>query len=181
MTTAEHTFSAACRGYDRTQVDAQLDVLSTQLRAATSARQSALAQVEALARKLEAGIGDIQSARAVKHARLPVVATPALIAAGPSPTRSPAGHDEHGTNTQHAHNEQAAYRPGSVTLKCDPSLALELRARHAAVRPGYHANKRHWNTVDLDGSIDPEDVREMIEHSYRLVRGLLPRSRPPGR
>jgi predicted DNA-binding protein (MmcQ/YjbR family) len=71
--------------------------------------------------------------------------------------------------------------PGSVTLKCDPSLALELRARHAAVRPGYHANKRHWNTVDLDGSIDAEDVREMIEHSYRLVRGLLPRSRPPGR
>jgi len=44
MTTAEHTFSAARRGYDRTQVDAQLDVLSTQLRAATSARQSALAQ-----------------------------------------------------------------------------------------------------------------------------------------
>jgi cell division septum initiation protein DivIVA len=60
MTTAEHTFSAARRGYDRTQVDAQLDVLSTQLRAPTSARQSALAQVEALARKLEAGIGDIQ-------------------------------------------------------------------------------------------------------------------------
>ena len=66
MTTAEHTpFSAARRGYDRTQVDAQLDVLSAQLRAATSARHSALAQVEALSRKLEAGIGDIQSARAV--------------------------------------------------------------------------------------------------------------------
>ena len=66
MTTAEHTpFSAARRGYDRTQVDAQLHMPFTQLRTATSARQSALAQVEALARKLEAGIGEIQSARAV--------------------------------------------------------------------------------------------------------------------
>ena len=68
-----------------------------------------------------------------------------------------------------------------VTLKCAPSLELELRATHAAVRPGYHASKRHWNTVDLDGSIDAEDVRGMIEHSYRLVRGLLPRRRLPGR
>jgi cell division septum initiation protein DivIVA len=65
MTIAEQTpFSAARRGYDRTQVDAQLDVLSTRLRTAISARESALAQVEALSRKLEAGIGDIQSARA---------------------------------------------------------------------------------------------------------------------
>jgi predicted DNA-binding protein (MmcQ/YjbR family) len=71
--------------------------------------------------------------------------------------------------------------PGSVTLKCDPSLAQELRARHAAVRPGYHANKRHWNTVDLDGSIDAEDVRDMIEHSYQLVRRLLPRKQLPDR
>ena len=44
--------------------------------------------------------------------------------------------------------------PGSVNLKCDPGLALELRAVYAAVRPGYHQNKRHWNTVELDGSID---------------------------
>jgi cell division septum initiation protein DivIVA len=66
MTTAEQTpFSAARRGYDRTQVDAQLDALSTRLRTAISARESALAQVRALSRKLEAGIGDIQAARAV--------------------------------------------------------------------------------------------------------------------
>lgn len=64
---------------------------------------------------------------------------------------------------------------GYVNLKCDPDLALELRARHAAVRPGYHANKRHWNTVDLDGSIDDDEVREMIVHSYELVVGRLPR------
>jgi predicted DNA-binding protein (MmcQ/YjbR family) len=65
--------------------------------------------------------------------------------------------------------------PGSVNLKCDPALALELRARHQAVRPGYHQNKRHWNTVDLDGSIDDGELREMIDHSYELVVSGLPR------
>jgi predicted DNA-binding protein (MmcQ/YjbR family) len=66
--------------------------------------------------------------------------------------------------------------PGSVNLKCDPELALELRALHPAVRPGYHMNKRHWNTVDLDGSIEGDDLREMIEHSYELVVDGLPRA-----
>src|SRR5579875_2263466 len=59
-----------------------------------------------------------------------------------------------------------AARPGSMTLKCDPDLALHLRARYAAVRPGYHTNKRHWNTVELDGSVDDDELREMVEHSY---------------
>ena len=63
--------------------------------------------------------------------------------------------------------------PGSVNLKCDPGLALELRALYAAVRPGYHQNKRHWNTVELGGSIDDDELQEMIDHSYELVvRGL---------
>jgi predicted DNA-binding protein (MmcQ/YjbR family) len=66
--------------------------------------------------------------------------------------------------------------PGSVNLKCDPELALELRARYSAVRPGYHQDKRHWNTVDLDESIDGEELREMIDHSYGLVVGGLPRA-----
>ncbi|HYJ70516.1 MAG TPA: MmcQ/YjbR family DNA-binding protein [Nocardioidaceae bacterium] len=66
--------------------------------------------------------------------------------------------------------------PGSINLKCDPSLALELRARHAAVRPGYHQNKRHWNTVGLDDSIGAEEIREMIHHSYTLVVDRLPRA-----
>jgi predicted DNA-binding protein (MmcQ/YjbR family) len=66
--------------------------------------------------------------------------------------------------------------PGFVNLKCDPDLARELRARHTAVRPGYHANKRHWNSVDLDGSIDRDELREMIEHSYELVVDGLPRA-----
>ena len=66
--------------------------------------------------------------------------------------------------------------PGSVNLKCDPDLALELRARHPSVRPGYHQNKRHWNTVDLDGSIDNGDLGWMIDHSYELVVAKLPRA-----
>jgi predicted DNA-binding protein (MmcQ/YjbR family) len=69
-----------------------------------------------------------------------------------------------------------AGEPGSVTLKCDPEWALELRARYAAVRPGYHANKRHWNTVELDGTVNEADLREMIDHSYELVVSRLPRS-----
>ena len=66
---------------------------------------------------------------------------------------------------------------GTVTLKCDPDLALHLRVRCVAVRPGYHTNKRHWNTVDLDGSIEDDELREMIEHSYELVVSQLPRAK----
>jgi predicted DNA-binding protein (MmcQ/YjbR family) len=69
-----------------------------------------------------------------------------------------------------------AGEPGSVNLKCDPDLALELRDRHPSVRPGYHQNKRHWNTVELDGSIDGDDIRWMIDHSYELVVASLPRA-----
>ena len=69
--------------------------------------------------------------------------------------------------------------PGFVNLKCDPARALGLRELHAAVRPGYHSNKRHWNSVELDGSIGAEDLREMVEHSYELVVSKLPkRARP---
>jgi predicted DNA-binding protein (MmcQ/YjbR family) len=66
--------------------------------------------------------------------------------------------------------------PCSVNLKCDPELALELRARYATVRPGYHQNKRHWNTVELDGSIEGDELREMIDQSYELVVSQLPRA-----
>ena len=66
--------------------------------------------------------------------------------------------------------------PGSVNLKCDPDLALELRAQHRAVRPGYHQDKRHWNTLELDGSLGAEEVAEMIDHSYQLVVSRLPRA-----
>ncbi len=67
--------------------------------------------------------------------------------------------------------------PLSVSLKCDPYLATLLRENHPAVIPGYHLNKRHWNTVKLDGSIrdplDDDEVREMIDHSYdQVIKGL---------
>jgi len=64
-----------------------------------------------------------------------------------------------------------------VSLKCEPELAEALRATHAAVLPGYHLNKRHWNTVIIDGSLPGEAVRSMIEDSYDLVVSSLPRER----
>jgi predicted DNA-binding protein (MmcQ/YjbR family) len=63
-----------------------------------------------------------------------------------------------------------------VSLKCEPQLAEALRAEHAAVIPGYHLNKRHWNTVILDGSLSDEAVREMVEDSYDLVVSKLPKA-----
>lgn len=63
--------------------------------------------------------------------------------------------------------------PGRVTLKCEPSLALELRAQFPAVTPGYHTNKRHWNTVVLDGSVPTDELHDMVWHAYdRTVTGL---------
>ena len=56
--------------------------------------------------------------------------------------------------------------PGSISLKCDPALAAVLRGRYAAITPGYHMNKRHWNTVTLDGSVPDEEVLELVDHSY---------------
>ena len=65
--------------------------------------------------------------------------------------------------------------PLEVSLKCDPDLAVELRNSYAAIRPGYHLNKRHWNTVALDGGLDDQFVRELIEDSYDLVVSALPK------
>jgi predicted DNA-binding protein (MmcQ/YjbR family) len=67
--------------------------------------------------------------------------------------------------------------PLSVSLKCEPALAEALRATHPAVTAGYHLNKRHWNTVAIDGSLSDETVRDMIEDSYDLVVSKLPRAR----
>jgi len=63
-----------------------------------------------------------------------------------------------------------------VSLKCEPRLAEELREAHAAVIPGYHLNKRHWNTVIIDGSVPEQMVKDMIEDSYDLVLSGLPAS-----
>jgi len=64
-----------------------------------------------------------------------------------------------------------------ISLKCEPALAQALRQTHAAVIPGYHLNKRHWNTVILDGSLPDESVRDMIEDSYDLVVSSLPQAK----
>jgi predicted DNA-binding protein (MmcQ/YjbR family) len=60
-------------------------------------------------------------------------------------------------------------RPVGMNLKCDPFVAGELREKYASVRPGYHMNKRHWNTVVVDGSIPDAELLWMIDHSYGLV------------
>jgi predicted DNA-binding protein (MmcQ/YjbR family) len=64
-----------------------------------------------------------------------------------------------------------------VSLKCEPQLAEALRAAYAAVIPGYHLNKRHWNTVIIDGSLPTEAIRDMTEDSCDLVVSKLPRDR----
>jgi len=58
---------------------------------------------------------------------------------------------------------------GRINVKCDPNEAIMLRDIFHAVIPGYHANKRHWNTVILDGSIPPGEIERMIDRSYGLV------------
>jgi predicted DNA-binding protein (MmcQ/YjbR family) len=67
--------------------------------------------------------------------------------------------------------------PTTVNLKCDPDLALELRDRYEQVTPGYHMNKKHWNTVGIEGGIPDPELRKMIDHSYDLVAKGLRKAR----
>jgi predicted DNA-binding protein (MmcQ/YjbR family) len=57
----------------------------------------------------------------------------------------------------------------SINLKCDPDLAVEWREQYTEVQPGWHMNKKHWNTVDCEGSLDGPTLRRMIDHSYDQV------------
>jgi predicted DNA-binding protein (MmcQ/YjbR family) len=59
----------------------------------------------------------------------------------------------------------------SINLKCDPAVSSELRERFAAVTPGYHMNKKHWNTVLVDGTVPDREILAWIDHSYNLVAG----------
>ncbi len=59
----------------------------------------------------------------------------------------------------------------SINLKCDPALALELRERYASVTAGYHMNKKHWNTINLDGTVPDKEIFSWIDHSYNLIIG----------
>lgn len=70
--------------------------------------------------------------------------------------------------------------PLRLNLKCEPLHAELLRERYPAVLPGYHMNKRHWNTLLLDGSIPAEQLWAMIDASYDLVVQGLPKRRRPG-
>ncbi len=68
--------------------------------------------------------------------------------------------------------------PLDITLKCDPDEALFQRDVYTAARPGYHMNKRHWNTVTVDGSIPLPEFQRMIDDSYQLVvKGLTKKAR----
>lgn len=68
--------------------------------------------------------------------------------------------------------------PSRVNLKCDPDWALELRDEYEAIIPGFHMNKKHWNTVALDGSLPDNLIRELIDHSYHLVvKGMTKKQR----
>lgn len=60
-------------------------------------------------------------------------------------------------------------------VKCDPELAIELRERHPEVQPGYHMNKKLWNTVHMDGALNRKQLLEMIDHSYVQVFKGLPK------
>jgi len=61
--------------------------------------------------------------------------------------------------------------PVSLSLKCDPQLSKVLRERYESVMPGYHLNKKHWNTIVLSGQLGWDEVQDLIRHSYLLVTG----------
>ncbi len=67
--------------------------------------------------------------------------------------------------------------PLQVSVKCEPLLGQQLREAHRVVLPGYHLNKRHWNTVIVDGSLPERMIKDMIEDSYDLVVSQLPAAR----
>jgi predicted DNA-binding protein (MmcQ/YjbR family) len=65
--------------------------------------------------------------------------------------------------------------PHTINLKCDPIRAIELRENHEEIIPGYHMNKKHWNTLDLTGTLSDKLVFDLIDHSYDLVTTSLPK------
>ena len=59
-----------------------------------------------------------------------------------------------------------------INLKCDPLMAEGLKKDYSAICPGYHMNKKHWNTVTLDGSVPDKEIFGWIDHSYDLINGI---------
>ncbi|MEO7210651.1 MAG: MmcQ/YjbR family DNA-binding protein [Chitinophagaceae bacterium] len=70
--------------------------------------------------------------------------------------------------------------PLEFNVKCDPEKAIEFREQYESILPGYHMNKKHWNTVILDGSIPLKFAKQMIRDSYDLVYASLPKSKRDG-
>jgi predicted DNA-binding protein (MmcQ/YjbR family) len=68
--------------------------------------------------------------------------------------------------------------PAAANLKCDPDLALDLRDQYEQVTPGYHMNKKHWNTVEIDSGLPDAELRKMIDHSFDLVARKWPKAKP---
>ena len=66
-----------------------------------------------------------------------------------------------------------------INLKCDPEKAIELREEFEEITPGYHMNKKHWNTVRMDGMLNRSLIRELIDHSYQLIVDKLPKDKKP--
>ena len=65
--------------------------------------------------------------------------------------------------------------PASISLKCDPVLATQLRDTYATVMPGYHLHKKHWNTIVTSGELSEQEVTDLINHSYQLVLSGIPK------
>lgn len=65
-------------------------------------------------------------------------------------------------------------KPARISLKCDPTLTEHLREKYESVQPGYHLNKKHWNTLVLSGQLSDQEVLDLINHSYDLVVTSLP-------
>ncbi len=63
-----------------------------------------------------------------------------------------------------------------INMKCDPEKAAQLREEYDAIKPGWHMNKKNWNSVFMDGSLPESLVKELLDHSYALVANSLPRA-----
>jgi len=66
--------------------------------------------------------------------------------------------------------------PLQFNAKCDPEKAIELRESYDAIQPGYHMNKKHWNTIIIEGSVSTALIKEMIDDSYNLIVRSLPKT-----
>lgn len=80
------------------------------------------------------------------------------------------GHKETGEGKLFAIIQDGS-KPLRVSLKCDPHLAQTLREKYETVLPGYHLNKKHWNTIICSGQLTDDEIKDLVRLSYRLVAG----------